>query len=159
MRHAPYGRICAGENANLLQITARGHEKQRQQTPRDTVVEVVYQTGLAGRREGTIAPHRSDEDVAHRWGWLRGTISRLRARVRNGFSSGERKQESNDRDGESEEKRLRSQGRRDRELAVGERGEADGEIARELVDPKCKPAAGRSDKVDLHDHSHRPAEA
>ena len=142
MRHTPDSRICAGQNANLLQITTRGKEEQRQQTPRGAIVQVVHQTGLTRSGERTVTPRRSQEDVAQRWGRLRGTIARFRASVRNGFSSGERKQESKDRYPKPEEKRLRSQGRRDRELAAGERGDADGEVARELVDPEGQPAAG-----------------
>src|SRR5439155_10676200 len=123
LRHAPHGRIGAGQNADLLQISARGEEEQRQQTPRDTVVEVVHQTGLACSGERTVTPRRSDEDVAQRPRRLRGTISRLRARVRDGFSSCERQPETKDRDGEPEEKGLRSQGGRRCELARGEGGE------------------------------------
>ena len=45
------------------------------------------------------------------------------------------------------------------EIAGEEGGDADGEIARELVEPDREAARLRSDEIDLHDDGHRPGEA
>ena len=71
----------------------------------------------------------------------------------------DREHRPEDRVADAEIDRNRTQPVAAREIAGQESGDADGEIAGELVEADRQAAALRPDEIDLHDHRHRPGKA
>ena len=51
---APHGRVERGQDADPADRQSGGGEQDREQTPGEAVVEVVHQSGLAGRGQGGL---------------------------------------------------------------------------------------------------------
>jgi hypothetical protein len=136
----PHGRVERGENPDAGDGQAGGGEQHREQAPGEAVVEVVHQTGLAGRGQRRFAHAGLGEDLpvgqiavqvvvpavgpcvwlpASRRAWSR--VSRT-ARLDKPRAEGGV--------GDAEVERLRAQPVGGGEVAGGERGERDGRRTR-----------------------------
>ena len=62
LRHAPDGGIHTREETDVPDGQPRAREQQQKESPRQTIVEIVHEAGLAARGQAAIAHAGIDED-------------------------------------------------------------------------------------------------
>ena len=177
LAEAPDGRIQRSQQADLGDGEAATDEQQGQQPPREPVVEVVDQPGLAAGRQGWLAEAGADKDFAGGGPFNAGCTQRsvagsgLATRVQPGSVSqasswawpGSRGPPAPTTPGRGRRRPGRGRTVRAQPGVGGDQagevgGEGDGEVAGGLVQAHGQPAALRAGEVDLHDHRGRPAQ-
>jgi hypothetical protein len=164
LRHAPSRWVDEREQTDLADRQTGRREEEREQTPRQPVVEVVDEPRLTGARQRRIAPAHAREQprrVASPGVVSSGMVVCLRLvphvphRVANEqLREGEPQDDRSD----TEVEGLRPQPVARRDLTGRIRGERHRQIAGELVQAHGEPALSGPDEVDLLDDGGRPRE-
>jgi hypothetical protein len=162
---SPDCRIQRDQDADAGDAESGGGEQDRVLAPREAVVEVVDEPGLAGSREGLFVEAGEGEDLpagqpvvvaAVAGGVGGGLVPGMVV----GFADKHGGQaEAEGGEGEAEQERCRAQAVLGGQSAGRCRGGGDGEIAGGLVESHGQAAAGRSNEVDLHDDGGGPGQA